>query len=59
MPLPSRENIQLPLLKVLADAGGILTAREATERVKKYYPKPGQKIWLAGSIPAVIGSTIE
>lgn len=39
MPLPSRENIQLPLLKVLADASGSLSAREATERVKRHYPK--------------------
>lgn len=39
MPLPVKENLHLPLLKVLSDAGGSLSSHDAIEQVKKYYPR--------------------
>lgn len=38
MKIPNQENLELPLLKVLADAGGSLTLTEAISKVKEYYP---------------------
>jgi len=38
MPFPSQRNIELPLLKVLADAGGKLPVPEAIQGVTKYFP---------------------
>lgn len=37
MPLPPKDNMHLPLLKALNDAGGSLSAHDAMEQVKKYY----------------------
>ena len=39
MGLPSKDNIHLPLLKALNDAGGTLSSHDAIEAVKKYYPQ--------------------
>jgi restriction system protein len=37
--LPSKDNIHLPLLKVLNDAGGTLSSHDAIEQVKMLYPQ--------------------
>lgn len=38
MPLPPKDNIHLPLLKVMAEAGGSLAAHDAIQQVRKFYP---------------------
>jgi restriction system protein len=37
--LPNKDNLHLPLLKVLSDMGGTGVARDVVEKVKKSYPK--------------------
>jgi restriction system protein len=37
--IPLQKSIELPLLKVIADGGGSLRMKEATEKVEKYFPK--------------------
>ena len=37
MPIPSEDNLRLPLLKVLNDAGGSLDRLEAMRRVIPFY----------------------
>ncbi|MGB9887947.1 MAG: winged helix-turn-helix domain-containing protein [Moorellales bacterium] len=39
MALPTKESICLPLLKVIADAGGRLTMGEAIRRVEAFFPE--------------------
>lgn len=39
MAIPMEENMQLPLLRVIADAGGKLTPKEAVERVTAFFPQ--------------------
>lgn len=39
MALPTKNNIHLPLLKVLDEAGGELSARDAMQKVKGYFPE--------------------
>ena len=39
VPLPPKDNLHLPVLKVLNDAGGSLVSRDALEKVKGYYPQ--------------------
>lgn len=43
MPLPKQTNIYLPLLRVIADAGGFLSTAEAIEAVERYYPEISQE----------------
>lgn len=38
MPIPSRENIHLPVLKVINDAGGSVRPSEAISKVMELYP---------------------
>ncbi len=38
MPIPRTQNFQLPLLRVIADAGGVLPVAEAIARVQRYFP---------------------
>ena len=38
MVLPIEESTQLPLLRVIADAGGELTLQEAVIRVAAFFP---------------------
>ncbi len=38
MALPPKDNIHLPLLKVMAEAGGSLSAHDAIQQVKRFYP---------------------
>ena len=37
--MPKQENIELPLLKVLKDAGGSLSIRDAIAKTKEFYPE--------------------
>jgi len=37
--MPKQENIELPLLKVLKDAGGSLSIRDAVAKTKEFYPE--------------------
>ena len=40
MPIPSRENIHLPILKVLNDEpSGIMRLSEAVSKVMEFYPE--------------------
>jgi hypothetical protein len=39
MAIPIEESIRLPLLRVITDAGGELTLREAVERVTTFFPQ--------------------
>ena len=39
LPLPPKDNLHLPVLKVLNDAGGSLGSHDALEQVKSYYPQ--------------------
>lgn len=39
MAIPMEESIQLPLLRVIADAGGELTLKEAVTRVAAFFPQ--------------------
>lgn len=38
MPLPPKDNIHLPLLKILNDAGGSMGSHEVMQQVRKFYP---------------------
>ncbi len=38
MPMPSNENIEIPLLNVIAKAGGSLASGEAVEKVTDFFP---------------------
>ena len=37
--MPQKDNIHLPILKALNDAGGSLSKHDAIEQVKKFYPE--------------------
>ena len=39
MPMPPATNIELPLMRLIADAGGQLTLAESVEGVAKYFPE--------------------
>jgi len=39
MRMPKEDNIELPLLKVLKDAGGSLSIRDAIAKTKEFYPE--------------------
>lgn len=43
MPVPMLENLELPLLKVMSDAGGKIRRITAMERMKSYYPALGSE----------------
>ena len=39
MGIPIGESVQLPLLRVIADAGGELPMKEAVKRVERFFPE--------------------
>ena len=53
MAIPIEESVQLPLLRVIADAGGELPLKEAIRRVGDFFPNSPRKTGGRGSPPAM------